>query len=212
MPGLRRLLIILLIAGWPAQVLTAQDRPPQAWQYRVEIMGTIAAASFYNGDSRWGTGLDYGGGFGIRPFSGWLRRLGFEFQMSRLHTTGEVPWSVSKDLDSRLLMGNVLFHFRSGTRVQPYALAGIGHVEVDYKTQCVNCIYNVDPVTGQLVPVPYGWKVRDSKTGISLGGGLKIDINRHLSIRPELLVVDTTAGTGWNWLWLKSQIGFGVHF
>ena len=109
-------------------------------------------------------------------------------------------------------MGNVLYHFRSGTRFQPYVLAGIGHVKVDYKTQCVNCIYNVDPVTGQLVPAPSEWSVRDSKTGLSLGGGLKISINRHLSIRPELLVVDTTPGSGWNWLWLRPQIGLGVHF
>ncbi len=212
MPGLKRLPLILLLAAWPAHTLAAQDRPPDAWQYRVEIIGNIGAGSFYHGDDQWGTGLDYGGGFGVRPLSGWLRRLGFEFQMARLNATNEVPGFTFENLDARMLMGNVLYHFRSGTRFQPYMLAGIAHMRVDYRARCETCLYNLDPVTGQSIPVPSEWGVRDSKTGIGLGGGLKVAINRHLWIRPELLVVDTTAGSGWNWLWLKSQIGLGVHF
>jgi hypothetical protein len=35
--------------------------------------------------------------------------------------------------------------------------------------------------------------------GVTLGGGLKIALHRHLSIRSELLFVDTTPGSGPNW-------------
>ena len=56
------------------------------------------------------------------------------------------------------------------------------------------------------------WNSVGSKMGVTLGGGVKIAINRHLSVRPELLLVDTTPGSGWTWAWFRLQIGMGVHF
>jgi len=51
-----------------------------------------------------------------------------------------------------------------------------------------------------------------SKAGVVFGAGLKMAVHRRLSIRPELLLVDTTPGSGWNWEWVRLQIGLGVHF
>jgi opacity protein-like surface antigen len=212
MSGLKRLYFVLLLATWPARTMTAQEKPPDSWQYRVEVNANIGAGSFYHGEARWGSGLEYGGGLGVRPFRGWLRRLGFELQMTRHNTTTEVPGYKSEKLDSRMIMGNVLYHFRSGSRIQPYVLAGIGRMKVDYAVRCVSCLFTVDPITGQSIPIPSEYFVRDTKTGIGLGGGVKFAITRHISIRPELVVVDTTLGSGWNWNWLKSQVGIGFHF
>ena len=116
---------ILLTAAGLANCLNAQDQAP-AWQYKVEAFGNIAHGRFYNGSHVWGKGLDYGGGVGIRPFSGWLHRLGFEFQMARLRKAEQLSAQSSQDLSSRLAMANVVFHFRNGERTQPLCSAGSG--------------------------------------------------------------------------------------
>ena len=203
---------ILLAAGWLANCASVQDGPP-AWQYKVEAFGNIAHGRFYNGSHVWGKGLDYGGGVGIRPFSGWLHRFGFEFQLAHLKKAGDISARSSQDLSARLLMANVIFHFRNGEKTQPFVSGGLGHVTVDYTSRCTDCVFDVDPVTGKLVS--RGVTVshtQEGKTGVTFGAGLKIAPIKHLSVRPELLFVDTTPGSGPNWGWVRVQIGLGVHF
>jgi len=209
---MKRTFGILLTAGGLAIAANAQDEAP-AWQYKVEAFGNIAHGRFYNGDHVWGKGLDYGGGIGVRPFPGWLHRLGFEFQMARLSKAEQNNPSVSQDLSSRLLMANAVYHFRDGERVQPFVFGGLGHVTVDYTSRCKDCVFDVDPVTGKLVSRGLIESItKGSKTGVTLGAGLKIALNKHLSVRPELLFVDTTPGSGANWGWVRLQIGLGAHF
>lgn len=208
----RGICCILLAAAWLANCLNAQDEPP-AWQYKVEAFGNIAHGRFYTGSHVLGKGLDYGGGVGIRPFSGWLHRLGFEFQLARLKKAQQLGAQSSQDLRSRLAMANVVFHFRNGERTQPFVFGGLGHVAVDYTHRCTDCVFDVDPVTGNLVSRGVTEsRTQDSKTGVAFGAGLKIAPARHLSIRPELLLVDTTPGSGANWGWLRLQLGLGLHF
>ena len=210
---MKHLADILLVAGWPVGLSIAQDQEKPAWPYRVEVFGNIAHGRFYNGDHLLGSGLDYGGGAGVRPFSGWWWRVGFEVQMARIKKGELENVGVSQVLESRLVMVNALYHFRSDTRVQPYVYGGVGHVSVDYTSRCFDCIFDQDPVTGKLVSRGVSeWHTVGSKTGVTLGGGVKIAINRHLSVRPELLLADTTPGSGWNWTWFRLQIGMGVHF
>jgi len=91
---------------------------------------------------------------------------------------------VSQVVDSRLVMVNALYHFRSDTRVQPYVYGGVGHVSVDYTSRCFDCIFDQDPVTGKLVSRGVSeWNSVGSKMGVTMGGGVKIAINRHLSVR-----------------------------
>jgi opacity protein-like surface antigen len=203
---------ILLAAIWLASCADAQN-PAPAWQYKVEAFGNIAHGRFYNGSHIWGKGLDYGGGVGIRPFSGWLHRFGFEFQLARLKKADPISARSSQDLSSRLVMGNVVFHFRNGEKMQPFVFGGLGHVSVDYTSRCTDCVFDVDPVTGKLVSrgVTVS-RTQEGKTGLTFGAGLKIAPFKHLSIRPELLFVDTTPGSGANWGWVRIQIGLGVHF
>jgi hypothetical protein len=89
----------------------------------------------HNGDNLWGSGREYGGGIGVRPFSCWLKRIGFEFEGSQLSKSSTktattvfqnqtLNGAISTKLDSRLLQGTVLYHFRSGMRAQPFASIG----------------------------------------------------------------------------------------
>ncbi len=219
-----RFLLICLAACGMVAPLWAQDSPVKDWPYRVEVFGSFGNGKLYNGDHVWGSGLDYGGGIGVRPFSGWLKRIGFEFEgahlnKSRTSTSTDViqiqtfNTAIFQNLDSRLLQGIVLYHFRSGTKVQPFASVGIGNVKAYYSNKCENCVFDVEPGTGKLIPRQSEWRAyNESKIGITIGGGLKIAIHRHLLIRSQVQVVDMTAGSGINLSWLRLQIGLGVHF
>ncbi len=211
---LRIVVGIILAAPWLVHPSRAQEPPAPEWNYTAEAFGNFALGRFYHGDHVWGSGLDYGGGFGVRPFPGKLHRLGFEVQLARLKTSGTRGSSFSQELDSRLVMGNVLYHFRNGAKTQPYVFGGLGHVKVNYaSSSCGGCVYYVpDPVTGEVVPRVDEERIIDSKIGITFGVGVKASLFRHVSIRPELLFVDTTPGSGWNWGWVRLQLGVGAHF
>jgi opacity protein-like surface antigen len=202
---------ILIGIGVVPLPLCAQEWQKPAWEYRMEFFGNTGFGTFHNGDHFLGNGLDYGAGIGVRPFSGALKGFGVEGWMSRL-TGSESKPNISSSLDSRLLAVSALYHFRSGTRVQPFVSAGMGRIKMEYSYNCTDCVFVPDPVTGELVSVPQHWESKGSKNGIIFGGGMKIAVNRHFSIRPELILADTTAGTGPNWNWVRLQIGMGIHF
>jgi opacity protein-like surface antigen len=133
--------------------------------------------------------------------------------MARLKKADPITARSSQDLSARLVMGNVLFHFRNGEKTQPFVFGGVGHVSVDYTSRCTDCVFDVDPVTGKLVSRGVTEShTQAGKTGLTFGAGLKIAPIKYLSVRPELLLVDTTPGSGPNWGWLRIQIGLGVHF
>jgi opacity protein-like surface antigen len=218
-----RFLSICMAACGLAAPLWAQDSPVKDWSYRVEVFGSFGNAGLYNGDNLWGRGLDYGGGIGVRPFSGWLKRIGFEFEGSQLSKSSirnattvyqnqTLNGAISQKLDARLLQGTVLYHFRSGMRVQPFASIGIGHIKANYSRNCSSCVFDVEPGTGKLIPRQSESGYEGSKAGITIGAGLKIAINRHLSIRSQVQLADTTAGSGINLSWPRLQLGLGVHF
>ena len=132
--------------------------------------------------------------------------------MARLKTSKTTSAYPAVNLSSRLVMANVLYHFRNGAKTQPYVFGGLGHVKADYYRRCTACVFDVDPVTGALVPRITEDIASGSKVGVTIGAGLKIAVIRHVSIRPELLFVDTTPGSGANWAWVRLQIGVGAHF
>jgi len=210
---MKRILVVVLALAWLSYPSQPQEQLPPDWRYRVEVFGTIAHGRFYHGDHVWGQGLDYGGGVGLRPFTGKLNRLGFEVQMARMNKSDELSAASSRSMDSRLIVANVLYHFRNGARTQPYVFGGLGHVKADYVHRCRDCVFDVDPVTGKLISRGVTEsRSEGGKAGVAFGAGLKMAVHRRLSIRPELLLVDTTPGSGWNWEWVRLQIGLGVHF
>jgi opacity protein-like surface antigen len=205
--GIPMVLLGLSLAPlWTGGRLAAQDR---TWNYKVELFGDIAHSGFYNGDHKWGSGRDFGGGAGVRPFAGRLRGLGFEV---RTGSVAEDDTARTTTLDARFVAANALYHFRGRTRVQPYVLGGIGVVRAHRFRFCGNCVATKDPVTGALTPLPYTEDIRATKQGVTAGAGIKVAVHRRVSIRPELFFVDTTPGRGWNWAWVRFQLGVGFHF
>jgi opacity protein-like surface antigen len=216
-------LLVCLSACGLAPPLWAQDSPEKDWRYKVEVFGSLGNGKVYHGDKAWGSGREYGGGIGARPFSGWLKRIGFEFEGGHLNKSGTrtspavlqnqtLNTAIFQNLDSRLLQGTVLYHFRSGTRVQPFASVGIGYVKADYSFRCENCVFGAESASGRLIPRQSEWGYQGSKAGLTVGGGLKLAINRHLSFRSQVQFVDTTGGSGINLFWLRLKIGLAVHF
>ena len=84
-----RFLSICMAACGLVTPLWAQDSPARDWPYRVEVFGSFGNGRLHNGDDLWGSGLEYGGGIGVRPFSGWLTRIRFEFDFAWAGTFGE---------------------------------------------------------------------------------------------------------------------------
>jgi opacity protein-like surface antigen len=184
---------------------SAQEKE-NPWKYRVEVTGHIGGGSAYNGDHLLGKGLDYGGGFSARPFSGVLRRLSLDLQMARLD--GDQP--PQQTFRSRLTAVNAAWHFRPDSRFQPYVLGGFGHMHAKYSFSCDTCVYEV--IRGGLAPIPYYWETEGAKNGLVLGGGVRFGLLRHLSFRPEVMMMDTTPGSGPNWTWLRVSAALGFNF
>lgn len=205
-------LVALLIAAAPTS-LAAQDQPGAPWTYTVEMLGTVGSGRLNHGDSRWGSGPDWGVGAEFRPQSGWADRLGFEIQVVRLTDNESSGSQVSQRLRATLVVADVRYHFRRHARLQPYLLGGLGHVRADYTHSCTDCVFDRDPVTNLLVSRGREeWRDTVRKNGLALGAGLTMAVRRHLSIRPELLLADTTTGSGYNLGWVQMQIGLGVRF
>jgi opacity protein-like surface antigen len=179
----------------------------------VEVFGNLANGRLYHGDSLWGSGPDWGVGAEVRPLSGWLDRLGFEIQVIRLKDIGSRNSQVSHGLSATLVVADARYHFRGRSRIQPYLFGGLGHISADYTYSCTDCVFDRDPVTNRLVSRGVQeWRDTGSKNGFAFGAGLKMAVRRHVSIRPELLLADTTPGSGYNWGWVQVQIGLGVRF
>jgi hypothetical protein len=113
---------------------------------------------------------------------------------------------------SRLMAVNAAWHFRPDSRVQPYVFGGIGRMHADYSRSCDTCVFQVEPGTGRLTPVPELWVTEGTKNGLILGGGIRIGLLRHLSLRPEAMMIDTTPGRGYNWSWLRISAALGFNF
>jgi len=212
----RRRLPILVMAlafavGGAASPASAQ--PVSPWTYTFEVFGNVGYGRLVSGDNEWGKGGDYGFAVGLRPLAGGLQGLGFEVQASWLAGSHAAGSQASNEVNANLFAANVLYHFRGRTRVQPYIVGGLGVLHVNYTQRCVDCVFDWDPATGEWVSRGVSeWQERGTKAGFTFGGGAKIAIQRHLSIRPEFLLTDTTAGSGYNWGLLQWRVGVGVHF
>ena len=104
------------------------------------------------------TGMDYGGGFGFRPFttkSTWMRGWELQFNLSIAPANSDIHTQTR-------YTANVLYHFLSG-RVQPYALIGAG---------------------GYYESGGAGYTSRNQFLS-NAGGGVRILVNDRWSIRPE---------------------------
>jgi len=178
--------------------LFAQDQASKEWKYKGEVFGSVGLGRFYHGDHHLGSGLEYGGGLGIRPFSRGLRGLGFEILFNGLNFRRAWGGGYSYDGKMQTVGGDALYHF-GRSRTQLYLVGGVGLLNADYTYVAPN-----DP--------NYVEKSKGSKMAINFGAGIKARIALRLSVRPELRLIDTTIGKGYNWSYIRFSVALGYHF
>jgi opacity protein-like surface antigen len=189
--------------------LQEESSEVRRWAYRVEALCRFGWGGFWHGDDSLGNGLELGGAVGIRPFQGKLRGLGFEAQISQLqHDTQHSP---THSTNGRVLTftGNVLYHFSDST-VQPYVVGGVGILKADYTRKGYSEWYELPE--WEYHEEYWTDRIDASKMAINLGVGLKAALTPNLSIRPELQILDTTPGSGYNWRSVRLSIGVGYHW
>lgn len=182
----------------------AADEQAAPWQYRMEFFASLGHGRAGSGRGSWGSGPDFGGGIGLRPFSGWGRVLGIEAQVNTL--SSERTGVISENLDSFLVAGNGMYHFLSQRRAQPYLSAGLGYLKADYVRTCTACVFDVDPVTGEMTPIVQQQVIRSRRAVFTVAGGIKIAVHRHFWIRPEIL------GSGGDKSFIRYRLCLGIHF
>jgi hypothetical protein len=191
---------------------SASEAGAPATAHRFEIFGTIGHGLLFHGDSLWGSGLAWGGGAGVRPLPGWFDRIGFECGVARLEDQ-TARGNFAQWLQASLVTTTVQYHFRGDTRVQPFVSGGLGYVSADHTQECTECAFDLDPLTGRRTSRGgLRWRSHGTKFGIAAGAGVKVALRRHLAIRADLLITDTTPGTGYNWGWLQPQVGLAARF
>ncbi len=196
---------ILVFIIWAVALVAAVygQEQPKTWNYRGEVLGQVGWGRFYHGDHQIGSGTEWGGSLGVKPFSGKLRRLGFEFQANRLDLAYERGTNVN-DGKATALVGNVLYHF-SDSAVQPYVAGGLGILKANY-TQLIKG----GAILGSTEN--YVDTVDASKMLLNIGAGIKARLGRGFAVRPEIRFHDTTIGTGYNWASIRLSVGLGYYW
>ena len=187
----------------------ASDAQPTWSTWQPEAGGSVAWGHTVRfGDQTFGDTPNLGLTLGARHETG----LGFEVEVNKTFglTPEPVPCSgvapcvgeaVSGVRTTLITSGNVLYHF-GGHRVRPYVIGGIGVMWTEWAQSITFARGNVDEILQR--------DERDTGMVISFGGGLRIQLTEHLSVRPELRVYDSTALSRSNLNLIRASVGIGV--
>jgi len=189
--------------------LNAQDE----WKYRAEAFGSVGSGRFYNGGNKWGSGMQLGGGLGLRPFDGALGRLGFEARVHNLDLDNKASAAYSTVGKASSVAAGVLWHF-SDSKAQPYMVADFGRMRTSFTRRGISEWYDVNPdgTLGQHHLEPRVEQDKASQFLYGLGVGLKMRLVQHLYLRPELRFDTTTAGSGWNFATVRLAMACGYYW
>jgi hypothetical protein len=196
----------MICAGLCTPVSEAQDAAAQ-WVHRSEVFANIGHAAFYNGGNPWGGGTEIGVGVGVRLAPGRLQRLGVEALL--LHSEHSLrSGSAHQTTGSQTSFAvNGVYHF-SASRVQPFVYGGIGAMSADFALNGLSDWYDD---SGHHTEATVQ-RVSAGKLLMDVGAGLKIHAGRRLVVRPELRMLSTTPGSGWNFAHLAISVGVGYSF
>ena len=209
------LLLLVLAAGGAtglgedACAKSGEPWETRKWVYRGEIFGGIGWGGLWLGHDSLGSGMELGGGIGVRPFQGKLRGLGFEVQLKQLQHDIEHSATHSTEGKVLTLIGNALYHFSDST-FQPYVVGGIGVLKADYTRKGYSEWYDLPE--WEYHEEYWTRRTKASKMAINLGVGFKAALKPNLSIRSELTLIDTTPGAGYNWASLRVSLFVGYHW
>jgi opacity protein-like surface antigen len=178
------------------------------------VVGHGGFASAGSGETVAGDGIELGVAVSVRPLAGVPRILveaGFAAFRDPRH---DLSPNSSKEMSAQLVVGRAAYAFRrTDASVRPYVFGGLAVVRVDFESQCVDCVFDIDPATGRrtsrgtLIE-----RIDDTKAGFTLGAGVDIRVSRAVVLRPEWSLSSTTPGSGWNWGWAAVRMGFGYRF
>jgi len=195
--------LVVSVVLLAAVAVAAYAQEAKKWNYKGEVQVQTGWGRFYHGDGLVGSGAEWGAGVGVKPFSGRLRRLGFEFQANRLGVS-YLNNVVSQDGAVTAAVGNVLYHF-SDSPVQPYVGGGLGALRAKYTH-----IIKGGAVFGS--NEDYVESVNADKMLLSICAGVKARVFRGFAVRPEFRVYDTTMGSGYNFSSVRLSVGFGYYW
>jgi opacity protein-like surface antigen len=178
------------------------------------VVGHVGVAEAGTGKTLRGDGIEIGATAVVRPFSG-ARRLAIEADLSAFRQPREsAGQSFSKEMSAQQFAVRASYVFRrEGARARPYLFGGLAVIRVDYESQCIHCVFDVDPVTLRLISRGIVTeRITDTSAGFTLGAGMDIGVTQAVILRPEWSSSSTTPGGGWNWYWGALRLGVGYRF
>ena len=202
--------VVLVLSGLMLAVTSLSAGLPVegGWRYRQEVYASVGAGRFYNGSHNWGSGLQLGGGFGLRPFAGALRKLGLEARVHHLsYGDGSNP-AYSSPGEASSVTAGVLWHF-SSSGVQPYVMAEFGEMRTRFTNRW---IVGYTDSSGQDHMERWTRREQASQFLWGAGVGMKMRLAPHLYLRPELRFDTTTVGSGWNFATVRFSAGCGYYW
>ena len=141
----------------------------QEYDEKWELFGTLGYGGTWDDEGGVGRGLDIGGGLGVRA----TRKLGFEGSVNRITHVREFNSSPVRFEGTAVFAGaNALYHF-SESKAQPYVIGGVG------------MLWHEDRTSGLGPPRP---PIDASGFAYNFGGGIKVFLSKHVSLRPEVRV------------------------
>jgi hypothetical protein len=176
----------------------------EPWVYKAEVFGSVGLGRFYPANRIWRNGTELGGGFGFRPYAGTRRKLEFETRVEHIGFTGsqgqEGIWSETVEGTALFFSEAFLWHFTE-SNVQPYVLGEAGAIRTDFTKTYVCPVCGGTPSITAQTPIQLLFGV---------GGGVKIRLSKHLSVRPEVRIHQTMLGE--NLGSARFSIGLGGHW
>ena len=169
-----RSLFVVGLTLWPA--LAASQTTPQP--SGPEVMGTVAVSQLWDDESRLGTGLAGGAGFGYR----WRGQFGVEAHVEAFTHERTFPGGVRFSASGSRILGQVTYYW-SGSTVQPFAAGTFGVMNVHQRNE-----YPIQQPGPTGAPVTIGTEVFEGDhTDMVWGGtgGVRIRINDRFALRPE---------------------------
>ena len=161
---------------------------------RREVFGAIGIGKTYDDEGSLGYGLNAGGGFGYHLSRGFAVEAGVNgFRTRRDFSSSFAPFQAN----GAHVMGSGLLCLNRG-RAQTYLLLGAGLLHVHVKNGF-----------GEL---PVGRSANGF--AINFGGGLKIFLSQHISVRPELRIYSGGSGKAVEppFSDIRISLGMGYHW
>ena len=186
-----KLILVAILQILPTSVFLQEYRP------KYEVFGSAGYGATSDDEGGVGRGLDVGAGFGVRA----TRKLVFEGSANRISHLREFAFSgVRFEGTGLFACANALYH-SSDSKVQPYVIGGIG------------VLHHEDRSSGLGPPRP---PLSASGSAYNFGAGVKVFLNKHVSLRPEVRVFVGDLGNGGGteppFSLLRGSVGIGYHW